>query len=58
MVAIDCGCGHHMEATDADQLFTSVRKHVDQVHSNLRLTDQAIREMIRSKSYSADTQAS
>jgi len=58
MVAIDCGCGHHMEAANVDELFTHVRKHVDLNHSDLGLTDQAIRDMIRSKSYPADDKAS
>ncbi|HET7462377.1 MAG TPA: hypothetical protein VFJ82_14075 [Longimicrobium sp.] len=53
MIGIDCGCGHHLEASTVERLFALVRQHADEKHQDLRLSDQQIREMIAAKSYTA-----
>ncbi len=49
--AMDCQCGHHVEARDDEELYEKVKQHVDDEHHDLRLTNEQIRELIRTKAY-------
>ncbi len=51
MRAIDCDCGHHMEAANDDELFTKARAHVDQDHPEMQLTDERIRRIVAERAY-------
>ena len=51
MIAIDCACGHHMEASNEDDLVREVRKHVDLIHSDQRYSDQQILTLVADKKY-------
>lgn len=51
MKALDCECGHHLEATDDAELQRRVREHVDEDHPDMRLGDGQIRELVAAGSY-------
>lgn len=51
MLAIDCPCGHRLEAADEEALFDAAREHVDRDHPELERTDDELRERVRADSY-------
>lgn len=51
--ALDCDCGHHLEADDDEQLFERARKHVDDVHPEMQATDDQVRGIVAEKAYDA-----
>jgi len=55
--AVDCNyCGYHVEGVDEQELFDQLHIHVDQAHSELRLTDEQISKIIASDVYEAGRQ--
>jgi predicted small metal-binding protein len=53
MRAIDCPCGHHIEAADDEELFEKARAHVERDHPEMERTDEQIRERIAADAYDA-----
>lgn len=53
MRAIDCPCGHHLEATDDAELLRLCREHIADHHPDMRRTDERIRERIVAGAYEA-----
>ena len=53
MRAIDCPCGHHLEARDDQELFRLCREHVDREHPDMRRTDAQIRERVAADAHDA-----
>jgi predicted small metal-binding protein len=53
MRALDCDCGHHLEAEDDQQLQQRARQHIDDVHPDLDMNDDQVRELVGSKAYDA-----
>jgi len=53
MRAIDCPCGHQLQAADDDELFRVVREHVDRDHPELQRTDEQLRARIGADAYDA-----
>ena len=51
MRAIDCPCGHHLEAADDDQLFRLAREHIDRDHPGMDRSDEQVRERIAADAY-------
>jgi predicted small metal-binding protein len=51
MKAIDCPCGHHLEAADEEELFRLARAHVDRDHPEMERTDEQIRDRIAKDVY-------
>jgi predicted small metal-binding protein len=51
MLAIDCPCGHHLEAANEHDLCRLAREHVDRDHRELQRTDDQIRERVGADSY-------
>jgi predicted small metal-binding protein len=52
MRAMDCSEeGHHMEAENDEELFKQARKHVDEVHPEMQLTDEQLRGVIAETAY-------
>jgi predicted small metal-binding protein len=51
MRAIDCPCGHHLEAADDDELFRLAREHVDRDHPEMQRTDAEIRARLAADAY-------
>jgi hypothetical protein len=53
MLAIDCPCGHRLEAADREELFRLARAHVDRDHPELERSDEQIWERVRLDAYDA-----
>jgi predicted small metal-binding protein len=57
MRAIECPCGHHLEAADDDELFRLAREHVDRDHPEMQRTDAEIRQRVTADAYDAQPAA-
>ena len=53
MRAIDCPCGHKLEAADDEELFKLAREHVDRDHPETQRTDNELRARISADAYDA-----
>jgi predicted small metal-binding protein len=53
MRAIECPCGHHLEAADDAELFRLAREHVDRDHPELQRSDDELRQRIAADAYDA-----
>ena len=51
MRAMDCECGHHLEAETDDQLVAAGVQHVREVHPDMGLSDDQIRELVTANAY-------
>jgi predicted small metal-binding protein len=51
MRAVNCPCGHYLEAADDEELFRLAREHVDRDHSEMSRTDEQIRERLAADAY-------
>jgi hypothetical protein len=51
MLAIDCPCGHRLEASNRDALFAAAREHMDRDHPEMERTDEQIRARIDTDAY-------
>ena len=51
MRAINCPCGHYIEAADDDELFRLAREHVDRDHPEMERSDEQIWERVRQDAY-------
>jgi 2-methylcitrate dehydratase PrpD len=55
MLAIDCPCGHRLEAEDAEGLFRKAREHVDRDHPEMEKTDEELRRRVAADAYEVET---
>ena len=53
MRVLDCDCGATLQAANDDDLFGQARKHVDEQHSDMDLSDDQVRGLISEKAYDA-----
>jgi predicted small metal-binding protein len=53
MRAIDCPCGHRLEAPEEQELFRLAREHVDREHREMQRDDAQIRERVARDAYDA-----
>jgi Protein of unknown function (DUF1059) len=53
MRVIDCDCGQTLQAANDEDLFNEARAHVDQVHPDMQLSDDQVRELVSAKAYDA-----
>jgi predicted small metal-binding protein len=53
MRVIDCDCGHTLQAANDDDLAKQARAHVDEVHADLEMSDDQVRELVATKAYEA-----
>ncbi len=53
MRVIDCDCGETVQAANDDDLFKAARRHVDEAHPDMDLSDDQVRELVGSKAYDA-----
>lgn len=51
MRAIECPCGHHLEAETDDELFRIAREHVDRDHPEMRLSDEQVMGIVAGGAY-------
>jgi predicted small metal-binding protein len=54
MRAIECPCGHHLEADYDEELFRLCRDHVDREHPEMQRTDTQIRDRVAADAYDVD----
>ena len=57
MRAIDCPCGHHLEAADDEELFRIAREHVDRDHPEMERSDEQIHQRITADAYDVQSPA-
>jgi hypothetical protein len=53
MRVIDCDCGRTLQAANDDDLTSMVRRHVDEEHPDMELSDDQARELVSSRAYEA-----
>lgn len=53
MRVIDCDCGATLQAANDDDLFNVARRHVDEEHSDMSLSDDDVHGLISEKAYTA-----
>jgi predicted small metal-binding protein len=53
MRAMDCECGHHLEAEDDEGLVAAGRAHVAEVHPDMNLSDDDLRQLVSAQAYDA-----
>jgi predicted small metal-binding protein len=58
MRAIDCPCGHHLEAATDEELFRLAREHLEQHHPEMERSDDQIRERVTADAYDVQAAAS
>ena len=51
MRAIECPCGHHLEAEDDEALVEAARRHVEEHHPELERSDEQLRARIAADAY-------
>jgi hypothetical protein len=54
MLAIDCPCGHRLEAPDRDALFAAAREHIERDHPEMERSDDQIRARIEADAYEVE----
>jgi hypothetical protein len=54
MRAIECPCGHHLEAPGDAALFRAAREHITQDHPEMERTDEQIRERVAADAYDVE----
>ena len=57
MRAIDCPCGHHLEATDDVELLASAASTSQTTTPDMQRTDEQIRERVAADAYEATVAA-
>jgi hypothetical protein len=51
MRAIDCECGHHLEAADREGLVEETRRHIAEMHPEMNGGEEEIRALLEDRSY-------
>ena len=57
MRAIDCPCGHQLQADDDEQLFQRCRQHIAEHHPDMQRTDEQIRQRVAADAYETEVMA-
>jgi predicted small metal-binding protein len=53
MRAMDCECGHHLEAEDDEGLVVAGTAHVADAHPDMNISEDDLRQMVRAQAYDA-----
>ena len=53
MRVLDCDCGATLQAANDDDLFQEARKHVDEQHADMNMSDDQVRGIVSEKAYDA-----
>ena len=51
MRALDCECGHHLEAEDDERLVAAGTAHAAEAHAELNIGEEQMRELVRTRAY-------
>jgi predicted small metal-binding protein len=54
MRVIDCQCGTTLKAANDEDLASEVRKHVNESHPDMDLSDEQVEEMVADQAYDAE----
>jgi hypothetical protein len=54
MRAIDCPCGHHLEAADDAELVRLAREHIAEHHPDMERSDGQLRERVAADAYDVE----
>lgn len=57
MRAIDCPCGHRVEAGDDEELFRLCREHITEHHPEMQRTDEQIHQRVAADAYQVEAVA-
>ena len=57
MRAIECPCGHRLEAEDDEGLFRAAREHVDRDHPEMERSDDELRARVAADAYDGESSA-
>jgi uncharacterized protein DUF1059 len=55
MRAIDCPCGHRLEAENDEALFRAAREHVDRDHPEMERSDEELRARVAADAYDVES---
>ena len=55
MRAIECPCGHHLEAADDEQLVQACRRHIEEHHPDMERTDEQLHARVAADAYDLQT---
>lgn len=53
MRVIDCDCGATLQAANDDDLFRETRRHVDEQHADMEMSDDQVRSLVSENAYDA-----
>jgi predicted small metal-binding protein len=53
MRVLDCDCGHTLQAANDDDLLKEARRHVDEAHQDMDMSDDQLRDLVSQKAYDA-----
>jgi predicted small metal-binding protein len=53
MKVIDCDCGATLQAANDDDLFKAARRHVDEEHPDMKMSDDQVRRLVSERAYEA-----
>ena len=53
MRVIDCDCGRTLQAANDDDLQKAAREHIAEVHPDMQLSDDQVRELVAEQAYEA-----
>jgi predicted small metal-binding protein len=57
MRAIDCPCGHQLQAADDEELFQHCREHIAEHHPEMHRSDEQIRQRVAADAYEVEVLA-
>jgi predicted small metal-binding protein len=55
MRAIDCPCGHRLDAVDDQELLQRAREHIAEHHPEMQRSNEQIRERVAADAYDVET---
>jgi predicted small metal-binding protein len=53
MRKMDCDCGHTIEGENDEELLQKGKQHVAEVHPDMSISDDELRQLISSRAYDA-----
>jgi predicted small metal-binding protein len=53
MRVIDCECGQTLQAANDEDLTAAVREHIRELHPEMHMSDEQVREFVGAKAYDA-----
>jgi predicted small metal-binding protein len=54
MRVMDCECGKTLQAANDDDLVEAVRRHIDEEHPDMDMSQEDVEELVSSQAYDAE----